>query len=493
MPFEFINNAVIGPAARKRIRSHVAVGRNVGKKLVRTSRKRSIGIRREITLAAVHLSNAQDVAGRLGCKYTREDTIDEIERHVGDSISVLSFPDHVVRNKRIIQRAFSFISSVGHPPELNNALITPHASTSIFVQFMVLDEACLHCGVAVSITALNNLIINQEDPKTAMHHLSRAFRLINDKLSGNDAVADTTIAVVLTMSHYYRLQGQFRQGLVHLQKLEKMVEMRGGIASLEKEQFTLAQKIFRADLEYSLHLGTSLRYTVQDIESNNSFFIRKTDHSHFYGRQVISSAQGNLQLSTDLRVLLTDIAYFAWLLNEAIVGRGPPLDSYKLHNTLLLLGYRLISMYPLGVLRPNNPLEDAIHLGLTSFVTTFIRGLDGKVPDNPLLAGLIKSSAQKLSGNKHWHSDVLLWLLFIEKSSVLRNADNTWLAQKISQTMHAIGLQCWFDIQRILEGFPWIGALHDKEGTALVNSMKESLSDNLVISRPTTKFPHQLP
>ncbi|KAF7865185.1 hypothetical protein EAF04_006162 [Stromatinia cepivora] len=320
---------------------------------------------------------------------------------------------------------------------------------------MVLDEACLHCGVAVSVTALNNHVVNQEDPKTAMHHLSRAFRLINDKLSGNDAVADNTIAAVLTMSHYYRLQGQYRQGLLHLQGLERMVEMRGGITSLEK-----------ADLEYSLHLGTSLRQTVQDIECNNSFCIGETDHSDFYGRQVISSAQGNLQLSTNLRVLLTDIAYFAWLLNEAIVGRGPPLDSYKLHNTLLLLGYRLISMYPLRILRPNNPLEDAMHLGLTSFVATFIRRIDSKVPDSPLLARLIKSSTQQLSSNKHEHSEVLLWLLLIGKSSVLGNVDNTWLVQKISQTMHALGLQCWFDIKRILEGFPWVGALHDKEGTA---------------------------
>lgn len=78
-----------------------------------------------------------------------------------------------------------------------------------------------------------------------MNHLSRAFRLINDKLSGNDAVSDTSIAVVLTMSHYYRLQGLFRQGLVHLLGLERMVRLRGGIEVLKREQFTLAQKIFR--------------------------------------------------------------------------------------------------------------------------------------------------------------------------------------------------------------------------------------------------------
>lgn len=86
-----------------------------------------------------------------------------------------------------------------------------------------------------------------------MHHLSLAFRLINDKLSGNDAVADTTIAVVLTMSHYYRLQGQFSQGLIHLEGIERMVKMRGGISNFKREQFTLAQKIFRLVTKSYIH------------------------------------------------------------------------------------------------------------------------------------------------------------------------------------------------------------------------------------------------
>ncbi|ESZ90722.1 hypothetical protein SBOR_8882 [Sclerotinia borealis F-4128] len=142
------------------------MGRNVGKELMRPSKKRPNGMR-----------------------HSENDTIYEIERQIGDNLSVLLFSEHAIGDKIIIQS--------GHPPELNNALTTPHTPTLIFVQFMVLDAACLYCGIAVSVTALNNIVRNQEDPKTAMHHLSRAFRLINSKLSGSDAVADTTIAVVM--------------------------------------------------------------------------------------------------------------------------------------------------------------------------------------------------------------------------------------------------------------------------------------------------------
>ncbi|TGO74848.1 hypothetical protein BELL_0252g00120 [Botrytis elliptica] len=368
-------------------------------------------------------------------------------------------------------------SIIGYPAELSKAFIKTRTSTSIFVQFMLLDEACLHCGVAVSVTALNNIVLNQEDPKIAMHHLSLAFRLVNEKLSGNEAASDTTIAVVLTMSHYYRLQGQFSQGLVHLQGLERMVEMRGGISNLKKKQYTLAQKIFRADLEYSLHSGTCTRYTVQDIESNDTFCTSEGRNLDFYKNKAISCALVSLPLSTELLVLLVDTISFTLLLNDAVVGRAPPLGGHKLHNTLLFLGYRLLTMYPLGDCRPKNPLENAIHLGLASFISTFMRGLDGKVPVNPLLASLLRSSTHELSKSKFESPEAFLWLLLMGKASIFESLDDTWLASDIRQTMQVLNLQGHTDVQRKLESFPWVYALHDKEVRPLLQSIGRSQSD----------------
>lgn len=99
-------------------------------------------------------------------------------------------------------------------------------------------------------------------------------------------------------------------------------------------------------------------------------------------------------------------------------------------------------MYPLGGPRLVNLLENAIHLGLMAFLPTFIRGLDGKVSNNTLLAGLVMSSSKALSQDMHVNSEVLPWLLFIGKASVFGDADDdTWLAQEISLTMHTRGLK----------------------------------------------------
>jgi hypothetical protein len=102
-----------------------------------------------------------------------------------------------------------------------------------------------HSAVATSVIALNNLLVKQEDPEQAMRHLSRTFHLVNQRLSSPDPVSDSTIAVVVSLTHYDRLRGQYRQGLVHLEGLRQIVELRGGVSEFTKSHRSLALKIFR--------------------------------------------------------------------------------------------------------------------------------------------------------------------------------------------------------------------------------------------------------
>jgi hypothetical protein len=97
----------------------------------------------------------------------------------------------------------------------------------------------------VSISALNNLARKPKDDKEAMHHIAQALRLVNEKLSGKDAISNTNIAVVVIMAQFERLQNHYRQGLVHLHGLQRMVELRGGISQLKRDKPSLALKIHR--------------------------------------------------------------------------------------------------------------------------------------------------------------------------------------------------------------------------------------------------------
>jgi hypothetical protein len=89
MPLEFIdNNATIDRAARRRIRRHVALGRNAGKTLVRPSRKK-LGLGMKDTTALIRIPKfIEDTRD----SESNNDVVHEIERQVGDGLSVLSIP-----------------------------------------------------------------------------------------------------------------------------------------------------------------------------------------------------------------------------------------------------------------------------------------------------------------------------------------------------------------------------------------------------------------
>jgi hypothetical protein len=89
MALEFIdNNATIDQASKKRIRRHVAIGRNTGKVLVRPSRKKLERVTANSTALTCLPIASEHIRGSL----SREDSCCAIERPVGDVLSVFSFP-----------------------------------------------------------------------------------------------------------------------------------------------------------------------------------------------------------------------------------------------------------------------------------------------------------------------------------------------------------------------------------------------------------------
>lgn len=168
------------------------------------------------------------------------------------------------------------------------------------------------------------------------------------------------------------------------------------------------------------------------------------------------------QLGADLHNLLKEILSVAWLLNGADSGHCPKINDHIFHDTLLQLGCRLVYFSPLGGPRPTSHLENVVHLGLTAFIVTFLRGLDHRIADMPLLSHLVRSATQGPFGNEKESQEVLLWLLFIGGASIFRQPDDVWLIPKTTQTMDALDLHTWEDVTGTLSKFPWVHAIHDK-------------------------------
>lgn len=223
----------------------------------------------------------------------------------------------------------------------------------------------------------------------------------------------------------------------------------------------------RADLDFALHLGSATRYSIEDIIPSSSAILEILGKFRLQNNEKVLKVFDSplsRKLNPELRNLFIEITSLAWLLNDTTTGHQPKVDGYMFHDTLLLFGYRLVKFSPLGGPRPHNSLENAIHIGLTAFILTFLVGIDSKVISIPLLYGLARSVAQE-TFNDDKENEVLLWLLCVcRASSLFQESDDTWLSLKVMHTMYILGLHTWKDISKILARFPWVGVVHDKAG-----------------------------
>ncbi|KFY93114.1 hypothetical protein V498_04558 [Pseudogymnoascus sp. VKM F-4517 (FW-2822)] len=434
MPFEFVdNNAAIDRAARRRIRSHVAIGKNVGRTIVRPSRAK-VDAREAGSRPIAAIVCVPHVVAEARNQEVEEEGKCAIEPMVGDVLSVFSFPEQTsVRSRRVVQSVF-------------------------------------HCAIATSVTVRNGLVVEKEDPKEAMRHLSQTFRLINERLSGNDAVSDATIAVVVILAQHERLRGHHREGLVHVGGLERMVQLRGGVKALSRYRPGLTQKMFKVDLEYALHQGTTTRFRAEDIVPNStSLFGRFNGPEINYDIELTNVIDPRLSehLSANLQAVLRDMGSLARLMNDASARRCPRIRPYIFLDTVILLGYRLIQVSPLAGPRPSNRLENAVHVGLAVYMMAFLRGLDMKVTHVPLISDLARSVVQNDVGSERVDREIVLWILFVGETSAFGDADHGWLIPKIAETTRFLGIDTWEGVSRILATFPWVNDVHGKSAQAL--------------------------
>ncbi|RHZ53930.1 uncharacterized protein CDV56_107306 [Aspergillus thermomutatus] len=482
MSFEFIDNKLsIDPATRKQIRRHAAMGENKGKTIVRPSRKHAS----RTTISSFHPPKIVEKAPGLAKESS------QIERPIGDG---LVFPAPLFGESRaLVKKVVDFLCATRHAPQLNKALdLTGHAS-SVWVRYMFIDEACFHCTVATSILCLNNLVTKQEGILQAMSHISHTFRLINQRLSRQEAISDTTMAVIVSMAQYERHQDQYRRGLVHIQGLQRMAQLQGGVLQLLKSHHILVQKMLRTDLEYSLQLGSSTLFSLQDaIKENEMMNDLYGDPKRQDRARISKSCRSPLsrKLPDDLQDLFNNVASLASRLNDATNGVGPKLNSCTFHSDLLVLGYRLGNLYPLGGCRPKCAIENTIHLGLTAFLVTFLPGLDRRIAHNALLSNSLLNAAQNLSENALDIQEMLLWMLCIgAASSSQLGAHPMWISRLI-ETMDTLKLGTWEHVREILEKYPWVNTVHDSAGKALWHrSNKEYAEPASTSLGPTIQAP----
>jgi len=106
------------------------------------------------------------------------------------------------------------------------------------------EAAFFHCVLAMA-EGQNNLLIgsNQVSPRM-LRYLSNTYRCINNNLEKGKTPSNATVAAVMSICMHHQLLGETGASKIHLDALDHMVGLRGGIEEFSMH-LTLLHKICR--------------------------------------------------------------------------------------------------------------------------------------------------------------------------------------------------------------------------------------------------------
>ncbi|KAL7919876.1 hypothetical protein ACQKWADRAFT_299904 [Trichoderma austrokoningii] len=473
MEFTFIdNNKGIDSGIRTLIRHRAAKGWNLGRKINRPSRVKAFE-RRVPKETSTTTGFKHAVAGTLhesGKENSHprgdtEDVLPSIEPIIGDSVSILSLPIEVAQKDRVLlYDAVAFMRSPRCAPSLSKALAHVSTNSSIFLRLIFTDQAYYHCALAF---VLGCTKASPQANISATHHITQVFRLVNERISRGERITYPTMAVVMSLSTYESTRGRYDRGIIHLSGLYRMIEMQGGLKRVGLETPEIMQKIYRADLDYALRLGSSPKLDIELFENTKAMErLALSTTPGLIIPSAISDQKLRKQLGAELCVLWDSIAALSTLVNEASAGERSKLPTVQFLRSHIWIGHKLLNYAPLSSLRSLNRTQNIAHLGLLTIISSFLCGLDRRVTENFILSQMIRKEASIESNEED--QELLLWLLFLGAAVILQDpSHDTWLVPKTWETMQKLQLITWDGIVGALSNFPWINDFYEKETLAL--------------------------
>uniref|UniRef100_A0A8H7K7V7 Transcription factor domain-containing protein n=1 Tax=Bionectria ochroleuca TaxID=29856 RepID=A0A8H7K7V7_BIOOC len=325
---------------------------------------------------------------------------------------------------------------------------------SYWIRTIFLDQTSYHCSLAL-MSILNSFVFGREPVSwEATYHLGQAVALVNEKLDTLDALSNSNLAVV----NFLVIRDIFKEdeagAKIHLRGLQKMLELRGGLCTVEDR--TLALKIAKTDIDFALHYGTPVGF-FRDRMPQAAKELGMPTYSLVGGSSVFSTLC-SAEASPDLWKIFQDVNGLACWFNNDVTCDADPDD---LQEIIVSVGYRLVRFCSLGSPPTEANLNSAYHIGLVAFLTTLFLKTGGR---RFLKYHLVARRLRDIVNRGQHESDKrpLLWLLFMGGISVLEESDQPWLLQRIKENTQLLAIESWTHMQCILCCFPWIHHLHTK-------------------------------
>jgi hypothetical protein len=313
-------------------------------------------------------------------------------------------------------------------------------------------KTVFHCTLFVAETASSCLRHCSEPTIRALKHQNKTYRYIKESIARNESPSDAVVASVISMVIHEDHQLHKEQARMHLEALSKMIQLRGGMETLESNP-TLLHKIFRTDVDFALRMGEQPMFWRHRLSKQLNQQCEK-----------VNLARTCLIGDNALQQIVDD------LMQTTVLLRNDPV-RFKLHplayqELLISVSYRLLKLPVIS-----ESLDHAIQLGLMSVLTTLLFGKTSTESLHPLLQLQVKNLVLNPNENQKLDHGIKLWLLFAGGISVLDSKDRSWLIPQIRRCLADLGINNWPRTQVALRILPWFDALHDAPGYELYKAI----------------------
>ncbi|OKL63372.1 hypothetical protein UA08_01924 [Talaromyces atroroseus] len=238
--FLFVDSTHVDSTTRKSIRRHVMNGKNVGKTHRRSSRfdlvrrtpynydNRTFG--RSPRASA---ENATNAIQSVPCPVANH-------KNLGNSLLSLSFPMELTSHSlKVINEHFIYVMDKLYPCQLG---LSADESKYTWLRVLLTDDAAFLCTMAL-LEATNELFLRGGVSSTnALRHLSRSLALLKRRLESENAMSDSTLAIIITLILHEQIRNGLRECKIHYEGLKQLIELRGGLDQFERN-LTLVLKI----------------------------------------------------------------------------------------------------------------------------------------------------------------------------------------------------------------------------------------------------------
>ncbi|PKS08008.1 hypothetical protein jhhlp_006620 [Lomentospora prolificans] len=454
--FHFVNGIETDRASKRLMRRHVMKGKNLGKKLHRPSKLTPAKAAPGATEAADEVSRLRGRGASDPSQGQKSLPVVHLARDFGTPFQTLAHsvtltPDSLP----IIHQYFTFTVNRMYPVPPGISLCE---SKCFWFRIILTDEEAYHCNLALMQACNETFAKNDQNSPKALYHLSRTITHVRKRLEGSDALSDSTMGLVMSLITQEFLRGRYMDARVHMRGLARMVELRGGLDSLQDNQ-PLLLKICKTDIMFTLIFGDP---TIFFRDQRLDFFTRNGP-SIDEGR--IASLDPYNALDPYFFEILVDALRFSTLFNDR--PRDRELNLLTFQGMLMSICYRLLRIEQPNGQELESDIQAAYRTGLMIFMmTTFLKRDHRRTVEYKLASrGLLKVLDRQ---QENQQDDLVLWVMVVG-AIWISGGDAEWLVPRIHETAQRLGIVTWADARALLAKFPWIYDLHDGPGQALWN------------------------